>query len=53
MRIVGLLTFVCLLLLMAMIPACLQFARMCGVNPPAGTAMVVAAVLLSGMAMRR
>ena len=53
MRIVGLMTFVCLLLLMAMIPACLQFARLCGVNPPAATATLIALLFLGGMVLRR
>ena len=53
MRIIGLMTFVCLLLLMAMIPACLQFARMCGVNPPSAMATLIAVVLLGGLLTRR
>jgi hypothetical protein len=53
MRMMSLITFVCLLLLLAMIPACLQFARICGIHPPAMTSAILAAVIVVGMFNRR
>ena len=53
MRIIGLMTLVCMLLMLAMIPACLQFARVCGVNPPPLTTAVLGIVLLTGIFNRR
>ena len=53
MRIIGLITFVCLLLLLAMIPACLHFARLCGMHPPTATGAILAAVIVLGMLVRR
>jgi len=41
-------SFVCAMLLLAMIPACLQFARLAGANSfaPWGTALMVAGLAL-------
>jgi len=53
MRIVGLMTIVCLLLLLAMIPACLQIARICGVHLPGATSVIAAMLVVGGMVTAR
>ncbi len=40
MRLIPLMTFVLVLLLLAMLPALMQFARMTGVSAPASVAVV-------------
>ena len=53
MRLVGLMTFVCLLLLLAMIPAIFQMARACGIQTPGAMSAAVALVIVAGMLTRR
>jgi hypothetical protein len=53
MRIIGVMTFVCLLLLLAMVPAWLQLARACGIHPPGVMSLAIALVVVAGMFVRR
>ncbi|HMJ90600.1 MAG TPA: hypothetical protein VK530_12345 [Candidatus Acidoferrum sp.] len=53
MRIVGLMTFVCVLLMLAMLPAAFQLARVCGVQVSGGMSIAVVLVLVAGMITRR
>ena len=49
MRLINLMTFVCLLILLALLPACLQFAKWCGLNPPFALGAAAAMVLVAGL----
>lgn len=53
MRLVHLMTLVFAMLLLAMIPACVQFARLAGVHPSASVATVSALALVALLAARR
>jgi len=53
MRIIGLMTFVCLLLMLAMLPAWLQLARAFGLQPSGTMSFAIALVLVAGMFVRR
>jgi hypothetical protein len=53
MRLVHLMSFVCAMLLLATIPACLQFARLSGMHPAASLATVGAILLVALAAMKR
>lgn len=53
MRIVGLMTFVCLLLLLALIPALLQMTRAFGVHAPGAMSLAIALVVVAGMFSRK
>jgi hypothetical protein len=46
-------TFVCAMLLLAMIPACLQFGRLAGLQPSASLATAGAVGVLALAAVRR
>ena len=49
MRLINLMTFVCLLILLALLPACLQFAKWCGLNPPVALSAVAVLVIVAGL----
>lgn len=49
MRLINLMTFVCFLLLLAMVPAALQMAHLCGFHPPVALGSVVVLLLCAGM----
>lgn len=53
MRIVNLMAFVCAMLLLAMMPACLQFGRLAGADPSVSLATVAAVGCLVVLAVRR
>jgi hypothetical protein len=53
MRLIHVMTFICALLLLAMIPACVQFARLTGVQPSASLATIGAVAMLALMLARR
>jgi len=53
MRIVNLMTLVCLLIVLAIIPACVNFANACGLQSSATLTTATALVLLAGAASRR
>lgn len=53
MRLIHLMSFVCAMLLLATIPACMQFARLSGMHPAASLATVGAVVLVALAAARR
>jgi hypothetical protein len=53
MRLTNLMTFVCALLLLASIPACLQFARLCGLHPAASMATAAGVAMIALIALRR
>lgn len=53
MRIIGLMTFVCLLLLLAMVPAWIQMARAFGLQPSGTMSLAIALLLVAGMFSRR
>jgi hypothetical protein len=53
MRLVHLMTFVCAMLLLAMIPACVQFARLAGVHPAASLATVGALAAIALLTTKR
>jgi hypothetical protein len=53
MRLINLMTIVCALLLLALIPAFLQFGRAVGVNASASLATVAAVGFLAVLAFRQ
>ena len=53
MRLVHLMSFVCAMLLLATIPACMQFARLSGMHPAASLATVGAILVVALAAMKR
>lgn len=53
MRLVHLMTFVCAMLLLAMIPACVQFARLAGVHPTASLMTVAAVAAIALLVSKR
>jgi hypothetical protein len=53
MRIIGLMTFVCLLLMLAMVPAWIQMARAFGLHPSGTMSLAIALLLVAGMFSRR
>jgi hypothetical protein len=53
MRIIGVMTFVCLLLLLAMLPALLQLARACGIHTPGAMSAAIAFVIVAGMLSKK
>jgi hypothetical protein len=53
MRLIHMMTFVCAMLLLAMIPACVQFARLAGVHPSASLATLGAVAVVAVLATKR
>jgi hypothetical protein len=53
MRIIYLMTFICALLFLAMVPALVQFARLSGLPGSAALTTVCAICLLAAAAVRR
>ena len=53
MRLIHAMTFVCLLLLLAAIPACLEFTRLLGFHPSTAAGAAAALVIIAGMFTRR
>jgi len=53
MRLVHLMSFVCAMLLLATIPACMQFARLAGMRPAASLATVGAIIGIAFVAAKR
>jgi hypothetical protein len=53
MRLIHVMSFVCAMLLLAMIPACIQFGRLSGVQPAASLATVGALAALAFLTARR
>jgi hypothetical protein len=53
MRLFHLMTFVSVMLLLAMVPACLQFARLAGAHPSASLTTVGAVAVVAWLTARR